>query len=99
MRCLQGFAQVPDLPEQIGLSADFAGFADVYKRQDEVHFTADTAAHGFQLLGSAGADEYDLAVGVFLLDQTGGEHQDVYKRQVLEVLPVPVEPLHWYSAS
>ena len=27
MRCLQGFAQAPDLPEQIGLAADFAGFA------------------------------------------------------------------------
>ena len=42
--------------------------------QHEVHVAADGAAAGLQLLGGAGADEGDLAVGVAALLEPGRQH-------------------------
>ena len=41
--------------------------------QDEVDLTADGTATGLQLLGGAGADKADTGVGLFLLDEAGGQ--------------------------
>ena len=58
------------------LQLDVLGVEDaghLLKGEDEVHLAAHALAHGLQLLGGAGADEHDLAVGVVVLDEPGGE--------------------------